>query len=409
MSTRQVNPNRIRPIDLIPALSGLIGKIALVSSFAVVWAQVLNITTPDFVFKNVQIELIIGSAVSLIAALLLPNMSPAGTLAPLVVLIPAMAGYGVHPFVLSILVGIVGIISIKTRLFHVLISLSGIISKTSITMTFGISGIMLSLKNLQSFFGDNMAPLFIMIGISLISFLILMRKNITWLIIPISAAVSIVLPLIFGFSIDYAVTTTLPNFNPSYWWYEVWGVGFGFDIRTILVTLPFAFFAILLWAIDTVSVQAMIDANYKEDEAKEEIDLDRSFILAALRNMIGGTFGGAQTAALWRSFLIPLFMVKRPVRYSSILLGILGIIAGFSAVPIKVLSFPPLIWSVLLFGIFLPFINVGIRNIINAKSNVNRISIVIFTTLGVVFTPILTWVGAVVFEKTQKRFLKNKD
>lgn len=52
-----------------------------------------------------------------------------------------------------------------------------------------------------------------------------------------------------------------------------------------------------------------------------------------------------------------------PIRSSSILLGILGIIAGITGVPIKILSFPPLIWTVLLFGIFIPFVSLGIKNI----------------------------------------------
>ena len=85
--------------DFIPALSGLIGKIALVSSFALVWAQELSITNPNFVLENVRIEILIGSIITLIAAIFYPNAAPAGTLAPLVVLLPVMSAFGVHPLI----------------------------------------------------------------------------------------------------------------------------------------------------------------------------------------------------------------------------------------------------------------------------------------------------------------------
>lgn len=52
-------------IDFIPALSVLIGKVALVSSFAFVWAEELAIFYPYFIFENVRIEIIIGSLITL--------------------------------------------------------------------------------------------------------------------------------------------------------------------------------------------------------------------------------------------------------------------------------------------------------------------------------------------------------
>lgn len=92
-------------------------------------------------------------------------------------------------------------------------------------------------------------------------------------------------------------------------------------------------------------------------------------------------------------------MVKRPLRPASILLGFLGIIAGFSAVPIKILSFPPLIWSVLLFGIFLPFTVVGLKNLSYKKTKLDTAAILTASLIGVFVTPILTWVITIIFEK----------
>jgi len=399
MGKIKISQNNVKLIDFIPALSGLIGKTALVTSFAVVWAAQLNITNPDFVFENVRIEMIIGSIITVLSALLLPNTAPSGTLAPLIVLIPVMAKVGVHPFILSIMVGLIGLISIKTKLFHSLVTLSGSISKTSLTLTFGISGVLLSLKNLTNFYEDRHTPLFLLITLLMVIYFFLRKWNKLWLIVPVAAIVSVLVSTIFGISFGNVKNITLPSFNPSYWWNEMWGIGFGFDLITIIKTLPFAFFVLLLWAIDTVSITTMLDATYQPDEKREEINLNHSFIITSLRNMIGGIFGGAQTSALWRSFLIPLFLVKRPLRPASIIMGILGIVAGFTAIPIKILSFPPLVWSVLLFGIFLPFVMVGLKNLVETKRLSHKISILIFVISGVLISPIVTWVSATLYEK----------
>jgi hypothetical protein len=407
MDKRRFKPIHFKLIDFVPALSGLIGKTALVTSFAVVWATQFNITNPSFVFENVRIEMIIGSIITLVTALLLPNTAPSGTLAPLIVLVPAMAAFGVHPFLLSILVGIIGILGIKTKLFHKLVTLSGLVSKTSLTLTIGISGVLLSIKNLLSFFGERLLPLFIIIVSLSVVYFLLGRLNKLWLIVPVAAGISFIVSIAAGINLGKMDAFILPYFNPSYWWKEMWGIGFGFEFLTILKTIPFAFFVLLLWAIDTISITAMLEANYLPHEKKEEINLEHSFIITSLRNILGGVFGGAQTSALWRSFLIPLFMMKRPLRPASILLGIFGIAAGFTAYPIIVLSFPPLIWSVLLFGIFLPFVVVGYRNLRSTKKWMDKIVILIAAVFGILISPMITWVGAMLFETIDKVIQRN--
>ena len=100
-------------------------------------------------------------------------------------------------------------------------------------------------------------------------------------------------------------------------------------------------------------------------------------------------------------------MVKRPLRPASVLLGILGIIAGFTALPIKVLSFPPLIWSVLLFGIFLPFVIVGFRNLMTTKNPLHNAAILIFAAAGIWSSLMITWIGAIAYEKMDQSIHKN--
>lgn len=393
-------------LDLIPALGGLIGKVALVSSFAFVWAKELGISTPNFVFENVRMEILIGSIITLISALIFHNITPAGTLAPLIVLIPTMENFGVHPFVLSIMVGILGIISVKTKVFERLISISGGICKTSLTLVFGVSGVILATQKLINFFGNRYIPLLLLLLTLATTYTLLFVYKKTWLIIPIAAGVSLAFSWLFGLEIDTSSHINAIQFNPIYWWEDMWGIGFGLNIITILKTLPFALFVVLLWTVDTVSIQAVISTDFKENEKKEEINIKYSFMAVAIRNMIGGFFGGAQTSSLWRSFLIPLYMIKRPLRHASIMLGILGIIAGITALPIRILSFPPLVWSVLLFGIFIPFINTGIKILKDTNNFLKNFIIVLLAVFGIVFSPILTWFGGIVFEKYGKMILK---
>ena len=395
--------------DLVPALAGLIGKISLVASFAVIWAQELGIENANFVFDNVRLEIFIGGVIALLTACISSKMAPAGTLAPLVVLIPSMVKFGVHPLILSVLVGIVGLIAIKTGLLNKIMLMSGYYTKTSLTLVFGISGVWVSWKNIYSSFGNRYVGLFCLMLILIIVYVALLKLKKSWLMIPIAAIVSILLPLIFGMKIDVSPVQEGLILDPLYWWNEVWGVGLGINVVTILKTLPFALFVMLLWAMDTVAITTLLDDQATEGEEKEEIDINKSFVLVAIRNMIGGILGGAQTASLWRSFLIPLVTIKRPMRGATILLSFLCIVAGILGTPIKILSFTPLVWTVLLFGIFMPLTMAGINKLKEAQHSLEKGVLIFLTFLGIVYSPIITWIGSILFEKGREMFLSKRE
>ncbi len=395
-------------LDLVPALSGLIGKIALASSFALVWAQELGVSTPNFVFENVRIEILVGCVITLVAGLMFRHIAPAGTLAPLIVIIPTMATFGAHPLILSILVGILGIISVKTKLLTRILLFSGDLSKASLSLVFGVSGVIMAAEKLISFFGDKYIALILLAAILALTYVFLLKRNKSWLIIPFSAIASLLVPLIFGMKIEVSSTVTPLNFSPDYWWNDMWGIGYGFDVITILKTLPFALFVVLLWAMDTVTINTLIDTARNDNETKEDINVERSFIVVSVRNMLGGLFGGAQTGSLWRSFLIPLYMMKRPLRPATILLSSIGIAAGVFSVPIEILSYPPLIWTALLFGIFIPFLTLGIKGLIHTEKASHKTILLILSACGIIVSPIATWVGAVLVEKITRKFLSQQ-
>ncbi len=389
----------LRLVDLVPAISGLIGKIALVSSFALVWAKELGITHPNFVLENVRIEILIGSIITLIGALLYANAAPAGTLAPLVVLVPAMATFGVHPLILGVLVGLIGMIAVKTGLFNKLVELAGFVTKTSITLTFGISGLIMSAKKLVLYFEEEQVASYTIIILLSIIYVVLFRVKKNWLIIPVAAVVSFLVPLVLGTGIQISMVHTKLNLNPFYWWNEMWGLGFGLDLDTILKTIPFALFVILLWTIDTVSIQTIQESNASTEEEKINMDIPQSFLIVSIRNIVGSIFGGAQTGSLWRSFLIPLFMMKRPIRACAIVLGITGIIGSLTLVPIQIMSYVPLVWSVLLFGIFMPFTVTAVQNILKTEKSETKIIVVLCSIVGIIVSPIFTWITSVFYER----------
>ncbi len=389
--------------DFIPALSGLIGKIALVTSFALVWAQELSITNPNFVLENVRIELLIGSIITLIAAIFYPNAAPAGTLAPLVVLLPVMSAFGVHPLILGITIGVIGILVVRSGLFKKLIDLSGFTCKTSITLAFGIAGIWMSVQKLYIFFNQEEYIFWILIILLVIAYLILICLKRNWMVIPVVSVVAFLVPKLFGTGYEITPVSLNLNLNPFYWWNDMWGIGFGLNGLTILKTIPFAFFVIILWAIDTLSIQTIREGSYAKEEKKERLDIVQSFSIIAIRNIIGSFLGGAQTGSLWRSFLIPLYMVKRPMRKCAVLLGVLGIIASLTMIPIQIMSYTPMVWSVLLFGIFMPFAVIALTNTKNVKGARTKIFILIFSIVGITISPIITWIASVLYEKLEGR------
>ena len=389
----------IKLIDFIPAISGLIGKIALTSSFAFVWAHELGIENKSFVFENVRIELLIGSLITLIAAIVFPKASPPGTLAPLIVLVPIMAQFGVHPLILGVYIGIMGIIAVKTGVLVKLTGISGPISRNSLTLAFGVSGIILALEKLYVFFQEKILSFIVLVVVLSVVYVILFKLKKTHLIIPTASIISIIIPVIFGLDFDIHFAKSELKLSPSYWWNEIWGIGYGLDLKTILVTLPFAFFVVFLWTIDTVSIQVLQENSYEDGDQRQEIDINKSFFIASIRNIIGTFFGGAQTSSLWRSFLIPLFMIKRPMRTCAILMGICGVVFSLTSLPISILSYLPLVWSVLLFGIFVPFVVASVINISKSDKKSTRFAVVLLSLPGIFINPMITWISSLIYEK----------
>lgn len=389
---------RIRLEDLIPALAGAIGKISLVAAFAMAWATGLGILDPQFITENVRLEIILGSIFTLIfCAVLNPSAGPPGTLAPLVPLVPLMVSAGVHPLPFAILISVAGLIFAWKGFFHKIVDINGSGTKTGVLLLFGIMGVTSSLQKLQTWTGrsEQQDLFFVLLLLGAIIYLILRRMNAKWLIIPAVVALTLIISALFGRLPSFSTAIGLPVINPAYWWQQQWGIGFGLSAKNFFVALPFALLVMTMWPIDALAVKTLQESNYPPAAKNAVLDMDATFIVVSIRNLIGAFLGGAQTAAVWRSFMIPLAVVKRPIGGSALLLGIFGIAFGLLGFPIDISVFPPLVWLVLIFGVFVPLLEIGLSSVFNVSAAPIALICII---LGLGINPVIGWSAALVAE-----------
>jgi hypothetical protein len=396
----------LRLEDAIPAISGTIGKIALAAAFAIAWAKGFGINDPNFVTENVRLEIIVGSIITLIfSAVLNPYAAPPGTLAPLIPLIPLMASSRVHPLILGILIGVLGLIISGLKLFEKIIEINGAAARGGIILLFGIMGIMSSIDSLMKWTSAVSSSMFsVLIILGIITYLVLTRMQCKWLMIPAAAFIGIIVPAVYNI---YPEMTTVPGFpivNPKVWWFDKWHLGWGFNIINLVKAMPFALLAVVMWPSDALAIKTLQEANYGPKAKKSIFHMSSTFMVVSIRNIIGAFLGGAQTSAIWRSFMIPLSIVKRPIGGSAFLLGVFGIVFALLGYPLDIAVFPPLIWLVLLFGVYIPLIEIGLNTL---KTSTDTQIAALCVLAGLAINPVLGWVSAILVENLG--IIKNED
>ncbi|MCL6589660.1 MAG: DUF3360 domain-containing protein [Firmicutes bacterium] len=384
--------------DTVPALSGAIGKIALVAAFATAWALGYNITDPAFVTENIRLEMVFASILTIVfCAILNPYLGPPGTLSPLIPLIPIIISSGVHPLPLSILIGIIGLAISIFKYFNNIVEINGPGTKSGIILLFGFLGLNSSFSSLKSWAGGFEKPeVFIILMIAGIVLYILLNKyKVKWLVIPVAAAASVAIAAIFGLYPAFKTGIGLPIMNPNFWWNQKWGIGWGMNYANFIKAFPFAMLAIVMWPIDALAVKTFQETNYPKEAKHAIFEMNSTYILVSLRNLFGSLLGGSQISAVWRSFMIPLGTVKRPIGASAFILGLFGIGFGILGFPIDIAVFPPLLHLVLIFGVYIPLLEVGLSNIrIMASAQVAAICIV----AGIAINPVVGWISAIFIE-----------
>lgn len=383
----------VRLEDMIPAFSGVVGKISLVAAFAMAWTLALGIEDASFVTENVRLELIVGGILALIFTTFLSlRAAPAGTLAPLIPLIPAMAASGVHPLPLALLVGVAGFILARLRLFGRLSQLNGVGTRAGMMLLFGWMGLSGSLDKLwlwtygRESKGQILFVLLLVGGGALYLLVVVVKKR--WLMIPLAAVFALVISYFFGAMPDLHTLPGLPVLNPSVWWETRWGLGFGMEPMAFVPAIPYALLILLLWPTDAIAVQLLQEKNYPDDARSAIMDMDDTFTGVAIRNIVGSLLGGAQMAAVWRSFMIPLAVIRRPIAGASFFLAIFAVAVGLLGYPIDIAIFPPLVWLVLILGVFLPMLEGTIR-LLRRPGPV--MTAILCLAAGILIHPIIGW------------------
>ncbi len=383
----------VRIEDMIPAFSGVIGKISLVAAFAMAWMLALGIKDPGFVTENVRLELIVGGVLTIFFTTLLSLRAvPPGTLAPLIPLIPAMAASGVRPLPLALLIGGAGLLLSRLRCFGRLAKLNGVGTKAGMMLLFGWMGLLGSLEKLRTWTdqsvpqGSILFALLLVGGGAMYMLTAIIKKR--WLMIPLAAILAVTLSFFYGSTPVLQTLPGLPILDPVLWWEARWGVGMGLDPQSFIAAIPYALLILFLWPTDAIAVQLLQEKNYPERSEAALLDLDDTFTAVSIRNIIGVFLGGAQTAAVWRSFMIPLAVIRRPIAGASLLLAILAILCGLLGFPIDIAIFPPLVWLVLILGVFFPLLETSLRLLRRPGIIITALFCV---TLGVLVHPIVGW------------------
>jgi hypothetical protein len=390
--------------DIAPALSGAIGKAALVAAFALAWASALGLASPAFVMENVRLELVVAGILTLLFCV--PGkrpIAPPGTLAPLIPLIPGMVAAGVHPLALALLVSVMGLVLAKLRLFDFLAKLGGVPVKSGMLLLLGFLGIRDALRNLWRWShvpkdaGVGLVPmdgtlmLLLYLGTGLLVWLLLRRLKLSWLIVPAMGVLALAVSALDGRWPSLVTQPGLPVLDPSGWWNGRWGLGFSLGWRALPAALPYAFLVLALWPIDALAIRTMQEQSDPVEGRHHALEMEGSFVVISIRNLVGAFLGGAQTAAVWRSFLIPLAISKRPIRGAALLLSLLVLTFSLTGYAIDLAVYPPLVWMVLLFGVFMPMCELGLRVLGKNPVPTTVIPVLLILTVGVLAGPVWGW------------------
>ena len=240
-------------------------------------------------------------------------------------------------------------------------------------------------------------------ALGLLVWLVLKGLKREGLTIPCLAALALLASAWAGRMPTLTAAPGWPVIDPVGWWQGRWGMGTPIDGGALPATIPYALLVLLLWPMDAVAIRTMQTQRDAERSTNTAIDLQASFRVIACRNLVGALLGGAQTAAVWRSFLIPLARAGRPVQGAALLLslGVLGVaLLGF---PIDLAVHPPLVWLVLLFGVFVPLLEAGTRLLLRVPQKTDLVPVASLVAMGMLLGPLWGWGIGLLVEWLMKR------
>ncbi|QIA63789.1 DUF3360 family protein [Vibrio astriarenae] len=396
--------------DLVPALAGTIGIIAMYSAVMMSWADGLTAAWDhvelgkEFAIEVARVEMLIPALLFCILAsgFFNPRANLAGNHGPMIPLIGSIALAGAHPLALAILLGVFGLLLSYFKGGSKLVNLTSEGTAGGLLIFLGFTGVMSQIGSIQSWAvglqsGDVAAGSMgyvglIVLGINIAIYAYLAKINKRWLAIPVCAIAGLLIALGLGAGFDLTFETEmgLPNLNPVYWWGSTeqgWMLGLP-NLEHFIASLPFAILAVAMWSPDFLGHRIFQELNYPRRTEKVLMDVDDTMTMCSFRQMVGTAVGGGNITSSWGTYMIPAAIAKRPIPAGAILLGSFCIIVAILGFPMDVAVWPPVMRVALLVGVFLPLLEAGMQMVKDTKDS-QAAGICIFAS--VVANPVLAW------------------
>jgi len=398
--------------DLIPAIAGTIGIIAMYSAVMSSWAKGLTEKWEhiqlgsEFAIEVARVEMLIPAFLFCVLAsgFVNPRANLAGNHGPMIPLIAVIAAAGAHPLALAILLGVFGLLLSYFKGGSKLVNLTSEGVAGGLLVFLGFGGTMSMIGDMQGWakgLENSTAGIaagelgyigLIIIGITVILYAYLARINKRWLAIPLCAVTGLTVALVLGAGFDLTFKTEmgLPNLNPIYWWNsteEGWMLGLP-NLEHFIASLPFALLAVAMWSPDFLGHRIFQELNYPKGSEKVLMDVDDTMTTCSVRQIVGTAVGGGNITSSWGTYMIPAAIAKRPIPGGSIILGLLVMLIAILGFPMDVAIWPPVMKIALLVGVFLPLLEAGMQ-MIKSSNDAQSAGICIFA--AAVTNPVLAW------------------
>lgn len=403
--------------DLVPALAGTIGIIAMYSAVMMSWADGLTQAWDhinlgkEFAIEVARVEMLIPALLFCVLAsgFINPRANLAGNHGPMIPLIGTIALAGAHPLALALLLGMFGLMLSYFKGGSKLVNLTSEGVAGGLLIFLGFTGAMSQIADIQTWaVGLESAEHakgslgyigLVVLAVNVCLYAYLAKINKRWLAIPACAATGLLVALGLGAGFDITFTTEmgLPNLNPVYWWgstEEGWMLGLP-NLQHFIASLPFAILAVAMWSPDFLGHRIFQELNYPKKTEKVLMDVDDTMTMCSIRQMVGTAVGGGNITSSWGTYMIPAAIAKRPIPAGAILLGTLCIIVAILGFPMDVAVWPPVMRIALLVGVFLPLLEAGVQMIKDTK-NAQAAGICVFAAM--VTNPVLAWALAMLLD-----------
>ncbi|KYN83894.1 hypothetical protein ATY36_06920 [Vibrio cidicii] len=396
--------------DLVPALAGTIGIIAMYSAVMMSWADGLTQAWDhinlgkEFAIEVARVEMLFPALFFCVIAsgFVNPRANLAGNHGPMIPLIGAIALAGAHPLALALLLGVFGLLLSYFKGGSKLVNLTSEGTAGGLLIFLGFTGTMSQITSIQEWaVGLQSADIaagslgyigLVVLGVNIVIYALLAKLNLRWLAIPVCAFTGLVIALALGagFDLKFETQMGLPNLNPVYWWGSTetgWQLGLP-NLQHFIASLPFAILAVAMWSPDFLGHRIFQELNYPKKTEKVLMDVDDTMTMCSIRQMVGTALGGGNITSSWGTYMIPAAIAKRPIPAGAIILGTLVMTIAVLGFPMDVAVWPPVMRCALLVGVFLPLLEAGMQMVKDTKDS-QAAGICIFGSA--VVNPVLAW------------------